>query len=77
MKEELTHKSITDDHCRKIWSVALGCGDRKMARTAKIALGEWHTEGERLATDHELIVIGARVRCAEVWNERGAEIFEP
>ncbi len=66
----VTHETITDEQIRELRRVAVDCGNRTFLRVADISLGEWHPDDAMVGIDRELIVLGARVRCAGAWNLR-------
>ncbi len=67
---KVTADTITDSQIRELRRVAVDCGNRTFMRVADIAIGEWNPDAAMLGIDRELIVLGARVRCAAAWNAR-------
>jgi len=67
---KVTAEAITDVQIRELRTIAAYHCNYTFMRVADIALGDWDPDDAMLSIDRELIVLGARVRCAEDWNRR-------
>ncbi len=67
---KVTADTITDEQIRRLRTVATCHGNHTFEHVADIARGYWDPDDVMLGIERELIVLGARVRCADEWNAR-------
>ncbi len=67
---KVTAETITDEQITELRKVAAYHCNYTFVRVADIARGDWDPDDTMPGIDRELIVLGARVRCAEDWNRR-------